>query len=179
LDLFMDTMALITVILLVLVFTGGHVSAFTYALLLFLLFVLLIYFVYPGVYRFWKRYFLRGRASERRLRFLAILDRSHELYKEITNISKGRGIILYFMSLIAWIIEISSLALLAGIQGDGVFNDTVTGYLSSAMGGEPSRELRQFIFLSVVLLVASFAAIQLRGLISRKKGISGEGHRDL
>lgn len=57
LDRFMDTTALLTILLLIILFNGGKITAFTYILLLFLLCILLIYFVYPDIYIFWKNIF--------------------------------------------------------------------------------------------------------------------------
>lgn len=53
-DRFMDTLALVTILLLVIMFNGGHISLFTYLLFLFLISILIIYLAYPGIYKFWK-----------------------------------------------------------------------------------------------------------------------------
>jgi len=73
-DRFMDVIALITTILFVLLFNGGNMTLFVYLLLIFLFFTSVIYFAYPGIYRFWKQYLLKTKASESRLYMLKILD---------------------------------------------------------------------------------------------------------
>lgn len=160
LDRFMDTMALLTVILLIWIFQGGRLSAFTYVLFLFLLLILLIYMAYPGVYKFWKRYLLRAKATQNKLAVLRVLDFLNHVYQEMGNVSGGRGTILYCMSLLAWAAEIGSLALLAGMGAGGSVNETAAAYLSAAMGMGRSAELRQFIFVSVLMTLAVYAGIK-------------------
>ena len=169
LDRTMDTMALITIIMLVRIFNGGHISAFTYVLLLFLIFVVMVYFAFPGVYHFWKKYFLRAKATERRLSFLHLISVINDLYLEITGITKGRGIILYSLSLVAWILEIGTFALLEGAAGNSALNDTISGYLSAVMGNGAAVQLQQFIVISVLMTTILYAAIKGYELLAGKK----------
>lgn len=169
LDRFMDTMALITIIILVWMFGGGRITVLAYILLLFLLFVLLIYFVFPGVYKSWKKYLLKAAATEQKLKILKMMDLFNNVYQEITSVSKGRGIILYFMSLAAWAVEIGSIALLNGITDNEQLNDGIAAYLSSAMGSGTSVGLKQFIFVSVIMMIAVYAVLKFCGSIFRKK----------
>lgn len=169
LDRFMDTIALVTAILLGWAFNGGQITAFVYLLLVFLVFVLLLYFVYPGVYKFWKRYLLRAKASKRKLAVLKMLETLNKIYCEIENVAKGKGIILYFMSLLAWGVEIGSLTLLQGISKDGEVSQIILDYLASAMSGNQSIELKQFVIKSVVLLIVLYLVIKAGEMILGKK----------
>ena len=169
LDRFMDTMALLTILLLVWLFSGGYLSVFTYILLLFLTFILLIYLVYPGVYRFWKKYILRSKATENKLKVLKLIHMTNNIYMEIKNIVKGRGVILYFMSLIAWIIEIGSFALINGIMGDNALGTVISDYLSSAIGNGTTVELDQFIFISVIFTITMYLMIKIFEFVSERK----------
>lgn len=171
LDRFMDTIALITVILLIWIFFGGQVTAFIGMLLLFFIFVLMIYFVFPRVYLFWKKNLLKEKATERKLAILKALHTSNNVYCEIVSVSKGRGIILYFLSLIAWAIEIGSLVLLLGVREEVQMNNTIAKHLYSAMGSGYSMELRQFIFLSVIMMISGYVVVKLYELKSRKKEV--------
>jgi hypothetical protein len=164
LDRFMDTIALVTMILLVWVFNGGYIATFVYVLLIFLFIALLGYFVFPGVYKFWKKYLLKAKATEHKLALLKMLDAFNFVYQEITSVSKGKGVILYFLSLIAWAVEIGSLALIKGITGEGKLSQTTSRYLSSAMdAADITIELKQFIFVSVILLIVMYAVIKGSG----------------
>lgn len=168
-DRFMDTTALVSIILFVWVIKGGHITLFTYALLLFLICVLVIYFMYPGMYHFWKTYILKANATEHKLGILRLLEVSDTLYQEIADVSKGRGIILYFMSLIAWGVEICSLVLLNGASVKEPLSVTITQYLTSAMEGGSSVELKRFVFISVVLMLIVYIEIKLCELVEKRK----------
>lgn len=169
LDRFMDTTALVTMILLVWIVNGGYVAKLVYILLVFLFFTLLVYFVFPGVYKFWKKYLLGAKATENKLAILKILDTLNAIYQEIINVSKGRGVILYFLSLTAWGIEIGSLVLLSGITREEKSNQTISKYLSSAMGTGVSTELKQFVFVSVILLIVIYIVIKGMEMVIAKK----------
>lgn len=169
LDRFMDTIALVTMLLLVWVFNGGHIPSIAYLLSIFLILALLIYFLFPGVYRFWKKYLLRARASKNKIRALKMLEALHMIYREIENVARGRGVILYFMSLFAWGVEAGSLALLNGFSRNGELNQMISDYLMSAMSGNQSMELKQFVFASVVLLIVSYLFLKAGKMIAAKK----------
>jgi len=169
LDRFMDTIALITMILSIRIFMGGALTSFTYWLLLFLGIALLVYFVFPGVYGFWKKYLLRAKATENKLRALKMLDGLQLIYREIVNVTKGRGMILYVLSLMAWSVEIGCIVLLKQIAGEEQLGQAILTYLASAMNVEQSTELRQFVFASVILMIMLYGIIKLAELFRGKK----------
>ncbi len=169
LDRFMDTIALVTMLVLVWIFAGGELTGLVYILLIFLVCALLVYIAFPGVYRFWKKYLLKAKATERKLAALRVFDALNRIYEEITNVTKGRGIILYFLSLIAWAVEIGSIALLTGLFDEGELTGKIAEYLTSAMGSNQSIELKRFIVISVVLMIAIYVIVKGIEMISGKK----------
>lgn len=168
-DRFMDTIALATVIVLVWMSNGGDMAPFVYMLFGFLVFILFIYFVYPGMFEFWKKYLLRTKASEKTLAMLKMLETLNKIYLEIANVVRGRGIMLYFLSFIAWGVEIGSITLLNSFFGEEDVSQVISKYLTSAMIGNPSIELRQFIVASVALLVVLYLIIKLSGTIVERR----------
>lgn len=145
LDRFMDTAALCTMMLFWLdknssSNTGGFLVFITLAVLFFLT---LIYLNFPSNYQFWNKYFLEAKASEHRIRTLKQLKSLQNIYREVQSIIKGRGIILYFLSLLAWIVEVGSQ------------NTDVASYLFSAMNGSSSL----FVIVSVVTLLSFYALL--------------------
>lgn len=169
LDRFMDTIALVTMILVMRIFYGGYITSLAYILMIFLVVVLILYFAFPGVYKFWKRYMLRAKATERKLSILKMLNTLNHMYEEIQGVSKGRGIILYFMSLIAWGVEIGSIVLQVGIFSNTDVSSDVAVYLSSAMGVNSSNELKLFVFVSVIAMLIIYFIVKLMDLLSGKK----------
>ena len=169
LDRFMDTMALVTMILFICFMEKGSILPFTYVLLLFLIFTILAYYVFPGVYDFWKKFFLKSKATERRLSVLRILDTLNRIYQEIKGVTKGRGMILYIMSLVAWIAEIGSIAVLNRLSREKDLNQMISGYLTSALSGEKTMELMRFIFVSVILMISTYVVIKMVEVMTRKR----------
>ena len=170
LDRFMDTIALVTVFFLLWIFYGGQITSFAYVLLIFLAFVLLVYYIFPNAYLFWKRYILRAKATENKLSVLKMLDAMNLIYQELVSVSKGRGIILYCMSLLAWGVEIGSIAIMMTLSKETGLDKTISEYITSAISGNQSVELQRFVFVSVILMIVIYSIIKLTDLIIGKRG---------
>ena len=160
-DRFMDTAALVTMIFLIRGMSGGRILYQVYFFVLFLVTALLIYLVFPGIYSFWKKWFLRAKATENKLRALKLLDMMNRVYSEIKTVSSGRGAILYFMSVAAWAVELGSVALRTGLSGTALAGDVLPDYLICAMGGGYSPLLASFVFVSVVMMVVLYLVIKV------------------
>jgi len=159
LDRFMDTMALVTTALLIWTLNGGQVTSLVSILLVFLAAVLIVYHVWPEIYKFWKTYLLKAKASENRLALLNFLEKLHLLYWEVENMVRGRGIILYIMSMVAWGVEIGGLAIRNTMNGHTGNSQLYSEYLVSAMGVKQSPELKQFVIISVGLMIIIYLMI--------------------
>ena len=171
LDRFMDTAALVTAIDLVWIFYGERQSVFIYFLLIFLILSVCFYFVFPGIYRFWTRYLLCAKASEHKIWALKTLESIHTLYSEIENVVKGRGMILYFLSLAAWGIEISNITLINYMTGGNHTGVVISEYLLSAMSRRQSPEFDQFVFISVIGFVLLFWMLWVRKMLFKKEDV--------
>lgn len=169
LDRFMDTIALVTMILLIWIFNGGHITSLVYVLLIFLISIVVMYCAFPGVYKFWKHYMLCAKATKRKLTILKLLGMMEHVYEEVQGVSKGRGIILYVMSLIAWTVEISGVVLKTGIFSNTDMSGDVADYLSAAMGGNTSVELKLFVFTSVMAMLMIYAIVKLGDWLPEKR----------
>lgn len=169
LDRFMDTVALVTTIFIVWFFIGGKITTLIYFLLIFLVVVMLIYLTFPGVYTFWKKYILSAKATKNRIGILKSLDALNKIYQVIKSVTKGKGIIIYFMSLIAWAVEIGSIYIQSRLIGDFDLNAKISNYLSSAMGSAQSLELKQFVFISVVILIVVYVVTAVVKAFSEKR----------
>lgn len=169
LDRFMDTAALLTMFFALSFFHKSSITYLFILLLLFLVFLLLLFFIFPGIYAFWKKYFLLAKATENKIWGLKTLEILNTLYKEIEKVIKGRGIIMYFLSLIAWGIEIGNIIIVSKlIVAQGV-TASIAQYLNSAMNEKSSAELSQFIFVSLMVLILFYTVLQTIRLIKGKR----------
>ena len=151
LDRFVDTVALVTMIIVVWIANGGLMMPIVYILAVFIAVAALLFFAFPGLYTYWKKFLLRANATPRKLRALRYLESFNRVYQEILTVTKGRGIILYILSLLAWSIEMGSVAIFGGDLSD---------YLTSALSDSQSYELKQFIFISVILLIVIYLFVK-------------------
>lgn len=169
LDRFMDTIALVTMIIAMWIYSGERIIPIVYLLLVFLIAVILIFIIFPGLYSYWKKYLLRANATPRKIRFLLYLDKMNMVYDEIVNVSKGRGIILYALSLLAWITEIGSIVLMNGFGEKTGLSQKISEYLRSALSGNQSVELKRFILISVVLMIVIYVLVKFGDMASGKE----------
>jgi len=160
LDRFMDTAALLVVVFGTWAFNGGRINLLTMVFMLFLVAVVMVYFIFPGFYSFWKKYLLHADASERKLCVLKLLENLQILYKEIEQVIKGRGVIMFGISLVAWAVEIGSVLLINYMYSQNDGYSVLMEYLMSAMLNGSSEGLKRFICVSVLLLSIGYLIVR-------------------
>jgi len=170
-DRFMDTIALVGVILLVLGLNGGTGNGFTYFLLGISALMVLAYYIFPRMYTFWKKYLLKTKATKQSIRILHVLETFQVIYSEISSVLRGRGVILFFLSLIAWVVEIGSVVIL-NYYGKCLNAEVIVlEYLLSALGGKQSIYMSRFVLISVTGLLFVYVILKFNGnKNSRKEG---------
>ncbi len=168
LDRFMDTIALITLLLILCAFYGTKVTALTYFLILFLLVLFLTYYIFPNFYKFWNAYFLDAKATKNKLWGLKHLEKINMVYLEINNIINGRAVILYSLSILAWTIEIFNLFMLNKLFFHKLPNVTITKYLNAAIGNALSVEFSSFVFISVIILSLIYLLLQIINIFKKR-----------
>ena len=170
LDRFVDTLALLTMIVVVSILYGNMATTLVLVLLLFVVIVFVIFALFPGGYNYWLKYMLKADASPKTIRALAFLEKLNNIYSEITNITKGRGIILYVLALAAWMVEIGMVAFLYRGYGENVeLSKKISEYLLSAFSSNQTQELKMFVFSSVVLLLLMYILVKCVGIICAKR----------
>lgn len=178
LDRFMDTVALLSIMVFLATMNGNSLRFFVYLLIIFTLILFFLYKVFPSIYRYWKDYFLQGKATKNHLWCLDKLEILNKLYTEITEIIKGRGIILYLLSIFVWLTELSNLIIIKE-KVVASTNENILAYLLSALELTKSAEMNKFIAISVALLIVVYLMIKFIELVKRKRAVNNENYCDL
>lgn len=161
LDRFFDTAALVTMIVLVYRFANGKLNGLVWAMILFEIIIMLFYFVLPGFLRFWKKYLLDAKATEHKIWAIKVLDSIGVVYREIKGVITGRGIILYTLSLVSWIIEIVCLIVSEKEVESENISYKILEYLNASMGGKYNMALVRFGFISIIILVIVYMILRI------------------
>jgi hypothetical protein len=142
-DRFMDTIALVTIVLGFAI--GNRVQiAFVYmVLLLFLAIVIFLYCIWRSTYHFWNDFLIFKRKSKRTIQALKLLHLGNEAFERFQGIIKGRFGLTYILSVIAWLIEIY-----------GQKTTDLEGYLSSILSGTFNEYNFRYILFCFVLFLA-------------------------
>lgn len=169
LDRFSDTLALITLIILVNVVTGNSFSMVFYLLLIFVVSVIVVYFIFPPVYDYWNRFFIEREASASRLRLLGSLEKMNDVYAKLKDIVQSRGAALYFLSLTAWIMEGTGFYFISSAYRREITALDLEYYLESALGLSSSDFQRTFVFVSAVVSLSVYVLLVLSRWMKRRR----------
>lgn len=161
LDRFVDTLALVSIITVLSVIYGTNPGTLLYVLIAFIASIMVCYLLFPGMYRYWKHYFIKAKATENGLKILSLFEKLNESYTEVQKVVKGRYAIAYMISLIVWIIELGGVAVINQFDGERNALTGVTEYLESVLYGFDSGYLRQFILVSVVAMLVAYVVLYL------------------
>lgn len=169
LDRFVDTLALVTVTLFMILSGSEAVPVLVYLMLLFLVLLILCYYIFPGLYFYWNDYFIRAKASVRRNRFLKLMHRCNEIYMELSKLIKGRFLFLYSISAFAWGVEIGGMVCIRNILQQDVSMQGIIDYLHSALGMSDSMDLQRFVFFSVVLMIVFYLLLAAMKIVRERR----------
>lgn len=154
LDRLMDTLGLLMVMVFGIFLTDSEAALYPVVLILiiFVICMIIIYRIFPGISGFWKKYLLRNRSSKRKLWGLEVINRLQHIYTSVAKIVDGRGVILLVASVFAWLIEISLISVTNKFSVEQVGLIDVSEYLNSILCGNILLENARYTILSVTLL---------------------------
>ncbi len=176
LDRFMDTSALLTLLLGFYFFSAGQFPPLVLLLAVVWGLILLGYYLFPGFYRFRRYYYLSVPASAHTLWILRQFARMNLVYQEAAQVAHGRGMLLYILSLMAWGIELLNLALVTKMPSAIRLQQQITNYMSAALTNGNSLPLQRFITASIILLLGMYIVLKLSGILQHKKGKNHENN---
>ncbi len=171
-DRFVDTLAVVFLMALVYLLGSLGFSWIFWLLCLFLVVCLLAYWLFPGMYQYWKRYFLKAKATKRHNRILYALETADKIYEQIHRLVRGKFAILFSLSLLAWMVEMGGFLLFAKIS-DAIFvwalPRMISDYFGGALFGAESAFLARFVCISLVCLVLLYLLLTLLQHHKRRK----------
>lgn len=153
-DRFIDTMALVTIMVGCVVFANLDFSWFLYLLLLFLCVTGFFYLIFPQLYQFWKKTFIKANASKRRMKLLKLLEDGHNAYVEIAAGMRGKFVVIYILSVLVWGIELGGVFVYSQVTGAVKEKISMPQYLLSALTGADFEFMNLFSIYSVAYLFA-------------------------
>lgn len=175
LDRFVDTAALMTVLVLFVLPLGNAMPAVSFVLLAVLFALSFIYFALPGLCQYWNRYLIAGRGSTRKLFALTVLARLEAAYRDIHRVVQGKFLLSYMLSVVAWLVEIGGLALTVSLLRADL-GAAMSAYLFGAMWGGKISYLSGIILFGTVLLLLLYLVTLL--FVGRKER-ADEAYRNL
>lgn len=173
LDRFIDTLAIVSLIVILSAIYGTNPGILFYVFIVFIVGIILCYMLLPGMFRYWTHYFIKAEATKNNLRVLEILEKLNGSLIEIQNIVKGRCMILYIISLIAWIVELGGVAIINQFSGERNILTGIMEYLESVLYSSNSAYLRQFILVSVAVMLFIYVVLYFKMRLAKEGEESG------
>lgn len=168
-DRLADTLGLVTLMFTLSVMFGVPATPLLMVLTGALVVLFVLYFSFPGIYKFWNHHLLEGRSTERRLMVLHFLSVINQFYREIRKVSQGRWIVLFVLSGLAWICETGTIFFIGRPEANEI-GEAISGYLQSSLGTQMTVQFSMFLLISFVLLIGIYLIIRL---LEGKKGQKG------
>ena len=162
-DRFFDTLALLSIVLVLLMTTHEDFDLVVTLLTLFLVLIIIVYVSLPYVCSHLKHYYLKSKATTKTLNRLLLISKIEKIYNPISNALRGKGVILCILSFAAWLLELGAVGLLYG-SASSKFVD----YLMSAFGIGESANYELFILITISLLLSVYAISQI---IEKYRGV--------
>lgn len=153
-DRFIDTLALISLVICLSFFTDVEITEIYMFLSVFLVVVIIIYNLFKPLYQYWNHFLIFNKSSEHTLVGLQFLKACNDAFMNINFVVKGRFVMLYLLSLVAWSVEIGMLVTvgkqISGMEISTYLSDVLTGNLNV---NNMMYTIQCFVFFLIVGIV--------------------------
>lgn len=164
---FFDAIALSTILFSLRFFLSIDIPYIIYILMGFVICVLIIYLNLPNICVYWKKCLLCIKASRKNCILLELISRIENYYIKLSKVLKGKGLILFILSFVAWAIELLCMSELSNVFLK--YNDqfSVGNYVMSALGVGRSQAMYLYIWSTVGILVTANIVLSILGRRNR------------
>lgn len=166
LDRFFDTIALLVLIGIITFTTGQQLSIIAVILIAFVLLALVLFFVFPKICEYWKKYLLVKKATESTLKYLKTVSIVEKVCKKIQDVIRGKGAIVFFMSFVAWMTELFGAYIIDRLYIGKADSGFFENYLLSAIGTRTSSQLDAFVIGTIVVLIICYVVMWVGGRVN-------------
>ena len=161
LDRFSDLAALLVIFAIFKFSSGVDFNFVFYVSASFEAIIFLLYLVMPEILFYWHEYLMSAEATRQHFKELSFVAVLRFVHSEIKKLAKGKFFAMFFISLLAWITEISALIFSLRTFSDEI-PSVFSKYLFSALTGKDFLQQKLFVFTSVMILgiVGAFSKIR-------------------
>lgn len=163
LDRLLDTLALISTILILQIFYDLPASPVFILFVAFCIVIISAYCLFPSLYTYLNHFLIFNKNTESTLIALHAINLCNKAYKSIGRMAKGRFFLLFLISIVAWFVEVGGMVVMRGTDGNEVIS-----YLNNTIFGTPGLFNKLFILACILLFLLMGIFAQLTGRIRRQ-----------
>lgn len=170
-DKFFDAIILCSVLIPYEIIRIGNISKLSIILLFFSIIILLVYLGFETTYRYLNKFFVMKIKSKKGLLVLNFLEKLNHIFNYSKNMIKGRQIIVLFISIIIWSLEVLFIYTMMGFMNMKLELVIIVNYLSDAFWGINNVLFNNYVYLCTALFLVTIIYIYLKKFIIGGKKI--------
>jgi hypothetical protein len=166
---FLDTCALLLFILPFEIFNKNELSNITLFLLFFVVLGFGIYNIFYPIYKYLNKFLILNVESYKSLKVLEILEKQNEWFLYTKKLIKGRFLLIFLLSFLAWTLEYFFVYTIVRALGLPFSTETFNIYINSTFSGSIYSVLGIYTLLGAIVFGITMLAAYAININKRRK----------
>jgi hypothetical protein len=159
LDRLIDTIVLLCIMTVFLLLSDQTIQMVYLFLSICVITLVFVYAIFGTLYGYWNDYLIKRGQTKGSITMLDNLRQINNGHQYIMTLLRGKALLLFFMSLLAWSIELLGIKLLVVKSGLDFRSEILGEYLNSALTGVANGYLDIYIVISFIVLEFGMLAV--------------------
>lgn len=167
---FLDTCALLLFILPFEMIFMHKLSSITLILLLFVVLGVIIYNIFYPIYKYINKFLILNVTSKKSIKALEIIEKQCEWYLYVKKLIKGRFLLIFSISFLAWTLEYIFVYLISNALKVQFSLQTFNSYINSGFLGKSDKILSLYTILGAIVFGITTLIVYSINLKNRRSG---------
>lgn len=167
---FLDTCALLLFILPFEMIFMHKLSSITLILLLFVVLGVIIYNIFYPIYKYINKFLILNVTSKKSIKALEIIEKQCEWYLYVKKLIKGRFLLIFSLSFLAWTLEYIFVYLISNALKVQFSLQTFNSYINSGFLGKSDKILSLYTILGAIVFGITTLIVYSINLKNRRNG---------
>lgn len=168
-DRLFDTFVLIIFLLPYYLIYKRNIGILTFVLIIAISLTVFMYIFWEPTSIYMNNYFICKSTSSRSLYFLKILDFSNKIYLDVKKIIISRGAIIFFISVLAWMIEFIMLKRIGQLLLIKFDMHAFSEYINDAFSGNINKEINYIVIICATIIFLIMLSTNLLSSFKRRE----------
>lgn len=153
-DKFFEAIVLLSILIPYTLKNNESIKTIIWLLLIFVILFIVIYLCFKSTYYYLNKHFVLYRKSKQTIFMLNFLEKCNEVYEYISNLIKGRVLIILILTILSWVFE--------WIFVNALHISSFLDYINSFFFGMPSYVVSNYVIIAIIVFICSECLFILR-----------------